>query len=57
VVITGSVYSPVASHRVAIVNGQVVREGAQLGPGLVLEQITPIDVVLAFRGAKYRVML
>jgi general secretion pathway protein B len=57
VVITGSVYSPNPKHRVAIVNGQVVREGAQVAPGLVLEAITPIDIVLAFRGAKYRVLL
>jgi hypothetical protein len=34
-----------------------VREGAQLAPGLVLEAITPIDLVLGFRGAKYRVLL
>jgi general secretion pathway protein B len=56
VTITGGVYSPNAKHRLAIVNGQVVREGAELGSGLVLEQITPVDVVLAFRGARYRVM-
>jgi general secretion pathway protein B len=39
-----------------IVNGQVVREGADLGSGVVLEQITPSVVVLAFRGSQYRVV-
>jgi len=54
--VTGSVYSSNPQHRMAIVNGQVVREGGQIAPGLVLEQITPLDVVLDYRGSRYRVM-
>ena len=54
--VTGGVYSANAKHRLAIVNGQVVREGAEVAPGVVLEQITPRDVVLGFRGARYRVL-
>ena len=54
--IGGGVYSPNPKHRMAIINGQVVHEGAELAPGLVLEQITERDVVIAFRGARYRVL-
>jgi general secretion pathway protein B len=54
-VISGGVYSAKADQRMAIVNGKVVREGAELGSGVVLQQITPAGVVLAFRGEQYRV--
>jgi general secretion pathway protein B len=55
-VINGGMYSPSKDLRVAIVNGNVVREGADLGSGVVLEQIKPQGVVLAFRGARYTVV-
>lgn len=55
-VISGGVYSADRDRRMAIVNGKVVREGADLGSGVVLEQITPVGVVLGFRGAHYRLM-
>jgi general secretion pathway protein B len=54
--ISGGVYSADPNRRMLIVNGQVVREGADLGSGVVLEQITPNIAVLAFRGAQYRVV-
>jgi hypothetical protein len=38
-----------------IVNGQVWREGADLGSGVVLQQVTPDGAVLGFRGASYSV--
>ncbi len=38
-----------------IVNGQVVKEGADLGSGVKLEQITAKSAVLGFRGARYSV--
>jgi general secretion pathway protein B len=38
-----------------IVNGQVVKEGADLGSGAVLEQITPQGAVVGFNGARYTV--
>ena len=56
IVINGGTYSPRADHRLAIVNGNVVREGADLGSGVVLESIEPEGVVLAFRGARYHVV-
>lgn len=56
VVVNGGVYSERREMRAAIVNGEVVREGASLGPGLVLEEIRPQGVVLAYRGARYTVI-
>lgn len=55
-VISGGVYSADRDRRRAIVNGQVVREGADLGSGLLLEEITPDGVVVGFRGSHYRLM-
>jgi general secretion pathway protein B len=55
-VISGGVYSPNRDQRMVIVNGKVVKEGADLGSGVVLEKITPVGVVLGFRGVQYRVI-
>jgi general secretion pathway protein B len=54
-VISGGVHSANRDQRMLIVNGQVVKEGADLGSGVVLEQIAPTSAVLGFRGAQYRV--
>ena len=53
--ITGGVYSGNPSQRMLIVNGQVVNEGAQLAPDVVLEQIRPRTAVLRVRGYRYSV--
>jgi general secretion pathway protein B len=55
-VISGGVYSENRDQRRLIVNGQVVKEGADLGSGVVLQQITPDGAVVAFRGAQYTLM-
>ena len=55
-VITGGVYSASKAQRMLIVNGQVVSEGADLGSGVVLEEIKPKTAVLRFRGARYSVV-
>jgi general secretion pathway protein B len=55
-VISGGVYSANPRQRMLIVNGQVVREGADLGSGMVIQQIIPDGVVLAYRGAHYKLM-
>ncbi len=55
-VINGGVHSPNPARRRVIVNGQVVREGADLGAGVVLEQIRTDSVVLGFRGERFHVM-
>lgn len=52
--ISGSVYSDDPASRFVIVNGEVQREGARLGADLVLEQIGPRELVLRFKGQRYR---
>ncbi|MDB5871284.1 MAG: ral secretion pathway protein B-like protein [Ramlibacter sp.] len=52
-VITGGVYSTNRAQRMVIINGQVFREGADLGSGVALEEIRAKSVVLRFRGARY----
>ena len=51
--ISGGVYSSTRTQRMLIVNGQVVNEGADLGAGVVLEEIRPKAAVLRFRGSRY----
>lgn len=53
--ITGGVYSESVAQRMLIVSGQVVNEGAEIAPGLVLEQIRAKSAVLRFRGWRYAV--
>ncbi|HSI48825.1 MAG TPA: general secretion pathway protein GspB [Ideonella sp.] len=52
--ISGSVYSDDPASRFLIVNGEVLHEGAKLGADLVLEQIRPHELVLRFKGQRYR---
>lgn len=54
-VISGSVYSPDVNRRMLIVNGQVFREGADLGSGVVLQEVRPDSAVLGFKGGRYNV--
>lgn len=54
-VISGGVHSENAAQRMLIVGGQVVNEGAELAPGVVLEQIRSRAAVLRFKGWRYRV--
>lgn len=53
-VISGSVYSDDPASRFVMVNGEAQREGAMLGADLVLEQIRPRELVLRFKGQRYR---
>jgi general secretion pathway protein B len=53
--ITGGVHSENAAQRLLIVGGQVVGEGAELAPGVVLEQIRARSAVLRFRNWRYSV--
>lgn len=55
--IGGSVYSPQASARMIVVNGQVFQEGNALTPELVLEQIRPKSAVFTIRGQRFEVPL
>ena len=53
--ISGGVHSEVASQRMLIVGGQVLGEGSEVAPGVVLEQIRPKSAVLRFRGQRFSV--
>lgn len=51
--LAGVTYSSNPQYRMAIVNGQVLHEGDQAAPGLVLQRIEPERTVWAFRGYLY----
>ena len=53
--ISGGVYSKNPAQRMLIVNGQVFSQGADVGSGVVLEEIRPKSAVLRFNGARYSV--
>jgi general secretion pathway protein B len=53
--ISGGVHSENASQRLLIVGGQVMNEGAEVAPGVVLEQIRARTAVMRYRGFKYSV--
>lgn len=53
--VTGATHSSNPLYRMAIVNGQVLHEGDQAAPGLVLETIEPGRTVWSFRGYRYAV--
>jgi general secretion pathway protein B len=53
--ISGGVYSENVAQRMLIVGGQVVNEGSEVAPGVVLEQIRPKTAVLRFRNLRYSV--
>lgn len=52
-VLSGGIYSENPAQRMLIVNGQVVGEGAEPAPGLVLEQIRARTAVFSYRGYRY----
>lgn len=51
--ISGGVHSENAAQRLLVVGGQLKSEGAELAPGLVLEQIRPRTAVLRYKGFRY----
>lgn len=53
-VVSGSVYSDDPASRFVIINGEVMREGGKPGADLVLERIGPRELVLRFRGQRFR---
>ena len=54
-VVGGSIYSDDAKNRFLILNGDVVHEGGQVAPGLVLERIGPKSAVLRFEDRRFRI--
>lgn len=53
--VSGSMYSPDPANRFLIVNGQLVHEKAELGPGHTLVQIKLRAAVLRFRDVLYEI--
>lgn len=47
-------YSSKSDNRMVIVNGKTLQEGDTLTSGLVLERITPEDMVFTYRGYRFR---
>jgi general secretion pathway protein B len=52
--VSGSMYSPQASSRMLVLDGQVVREGDQPRPGLVVESIGLKSATLVYRGERFQ---
>jgi general secretion pathway protein B len=50
----GSVYSPQASARLLMLNGQVLREGEQVSEGLRVESIGTKASTLNWRGTRFQ---
>lgn len=55
VTVSGSTYSSNPAHRMLIVNGNIMREGQTVSPGLVLEVITPRSAVFNYNGTRFNV--
>ena len=53
----GSVWSDNPASRFVILDGQVVREGDSVAPGLLLERIQPRAVVLRWRDMRLEIKL
>jgi general secretion pathway protein B len=53
--VSGSTYSQNPAHRMLIINGKVVQEGAEIAPGLTLETIEQRSAVLNHQGLRYRI--
>ena len=52
-VVSGSMYAPEASGRMLVLDGQVMREGQALRPGLVVERIGPSSATLSYKGQRF----
>lgn len=52
--ITAHAYSPVARDRLIGINDRVLREGEQVTPSLLLEQITPDGMIMSYKGYRFR---
>jgi general secretion pathway protein B len=52
--VSGSMYSPEPSARMLVLDGQVVRQGDEVKPGLSLEDIGPRSATLSYRGERFR---
>ena len=51
----GYIYSSVAAERSVLINNRLLREGSEISHGLVLEKMLPKEVVLNYKGYRYRI--
>lgn len=51
--VSGSMYSPQPTSRMVVLDGQVLREGQAVVPGLTIEQIGPRSAILAYKGQRF----
>jgi general secretion pathway protein B len=47
-------YSGNPSERRAMINGEMLKQGDMLAPGLSLEEIAPDGVILGYKGYRFR---
>jgi general secretion pathway protein B len=55
IAVSGSSYSANPAHRMLIANGQVIKEGQELSPGLTLESIGARSAIFNQRGTRFNV--
>jgi general secretion pathway protein B len=55
IAVSGTSYSSNPAHRMLIANGQVVKEGQELSPGLTLESIGQHSAIFNQRGTRFNV--
>jgi general secretion pathway protein B len=53
--INGYIYASNPAERSVLINNQLRREGQQVAPGLTLEKLLPKEMVLNYRGYRYRI--
>ena len=47
-------YSDKPGNRLVSINNQLLQEGDSLMPGLILERITPKDMIFSYKGFRFR---
>jgi general secretion pathway protein B len=55
IAINGYIYASNPAERSVLINNHLKREGDQLADGLTLEKLLPREMVLNYRGYRYRV--
>jgi general secretion pathway protein B len=53
--VNGYIYASNPSERSVLINNHLRREGDQVAPGLTLEKLLPKEMVLNYRGYRYRI--
>jgi general secretion pathway protein B len=52
--VSGYIYSTNKADRTVLINTRLAREGDQVAPDVILEQLTPTGMVLSYKGYRYR---